>query len=442
MSKLAILGGKKVRSGSFPEYNHIGKAEMNAANRVMRSGLLSGFLARWSDSFYGGPEVKKLENLWKKQVGSKYAVSVNSATSGLYAAVGATGVGPGDEVIVSPFTMSSSATCALIYNAIPVFADIQDDIFNLSPQSIEKRITPHTKAIVVVHLFGHPADMDPIMKLAKRHNLKVIEDCAQAPMAKYKGRYVGTIGDIGVFSLNCHKHIQTGEGGIVVTNDGKLYDKLTLIRNHGEIAATDRKLDDIVSVLGFNYRLTEIQAAIGTEQLKKLPRLLEQGSKNAAYIADKLSRLPGIIPPTIYDGCDHSYYVQAFKYDGDKIGVSRDDFIAAVIAELPLVEIKKSKGWYLATGCTEPLYLQSVFQKRIAFGAKGCPFTCQHYRGSVNYKKGLCPVTEHMYEKALFFHNMHRPPLTKADLDDVIGAFYKVYENRKLLKDAKAVNSK
>ena len=292
MPKLAILGGKKVRSKPFPDYNHIGKAEIEAVNKVMRSGKLSRFLARWSDDFYGGPLVKRFEKIWRKTYKVKHAVSVNSATSGLYAAVGAAGIGPGDEVIVSPFTMSASATCVLIYNAIPVFADIQEDIFNLSPKSIEERITPYTRAIVVVHIIGHPADMDSIMEIAKRHNLKVIEDCAQAPLTKYKGRYAGTIGDIGIYSLNYHKHIHTGEGGVVVTNDSKLYDRLALIRNHGEIAATARGLDDIVNILGFNYRLTEIQAAIGIEQIKKLPDLLKQSFKNASYIADKLGQIP------------------------------------------------------------------------------------------------------------------------------------------------------
>jgi dTDP-4-amino-4,6-dideoxygalactose transaminase len=382
----------------------------------------------------GGPEVRKLEDVWKESVGAEYAVSVNSATSGLYAAIGAVGIDPGDEVIVSPFTMSASATCALVYNAIPVFADIQDDIFCMSPSSIEERITPSTKAIVVVHLFGHPADMDPIMDIAREHNLKVIEDCAQAPLTKYKGRYVGTIGDAGVYSLNYHKHIHTGEGGIVVTNSHGIYDKLTLIRNHGETASTERNLDDVINILGFNYRLTEIQAAIGVEQMKRLPGLLKSGFENAGYIAQKLKDLPGIIPPTIYDGCDHAYYVHPFKFDEDIVGVSRKVFIDAVVAELPLTDIRNSTGWFLSTDSAVPLYRQNIYRKKIAFGKHGCPFTCPHYKGAVEYKDGLCPITELMYDKVLFFHNMHRSPLMKPDLDDLINAFYKVYESREQLK--------
>ena len=183
-------------------------------------------------SFKGGPEVQALEVEWSNKV--KHSISVNKATSGLFAAIGALNIGFGDEVIVSPYTMTACALAPLIYGAIPVFADVELESGSLDPSSIEQCISNKTKAIMVVHQFGIPAKMDEIIKLARKHKLKVIEDCAQAHGASYKGQDVGTIGDIGVFSLNVNKTIQAGEGGVCVTNDDEIAYRLQLIRNHGE----------------------------------------------------------------------------------------------------------------------------------------------------------------------------------------------------------------
>ena len=181
MNDLAIFGGPKTITRSFAAYRSIGREEVAAAAAVVETGVLSKFLAAWDPDFYGGEQVQALERSWEKYLSVKHAVSVNSATSGLIAAVGAIGIEPGDEVIVSPWTMSASATAILVWNAIPVFADIEEETFNLDPISIEKNITPYTRAIMVPDIFGHVADLDAIMKIARKHNLKVIEDAAQAP---------------------------------------------------------------------------------------------------------------------------------------------------------------------------------------------------------------------------------------------------------------------
>jgi perosamine synthetase len=291
MPQLAIKGGEPVRKKLFPAYNTIGKEEKEAVQKVLDSGNLSQYLGAWTDDFFGGPMVRKLEEDWCKTLGIEYAVSVNSNTSGLFSAIGACGIGPGDEVIVSPYTMSASAIAPVVYGGVPVFADIDPDTFCLDPKSIEAKITPRTKAVLIVHIFGHPADMDAIMPIARKHNLRVIEDCAQAPMGKYKGKYVGTIGDIGVFSLNYHKHIHTGEGGIIVTHDAVLAEKLQLIRNHAENVVEAKGVKDITNMIGYNYRMTEIEAAIGIEQLKKLPQLLEQRLKNARFLHEAIGNI-------------------------------------------------------------------------------------------------------------------------------------------------------
>ena len=271
--KLALLGGAPTIGAPFSRYNSIGEEEVAAVTNVLRSGVLSRYLGCWEPDFFGGDQVRAFESAWSAYFRTKHAVAVNSNTSGLICAVGALGIEPGDEVIVSSWTMCASATAILVWNAIPVFADIETDTFNLDPDAIERAITPLTKAIMVTDIFGHAADLDGIMDVARRHKLKVIEDCAQAPGAVYKNRFVGTVADIGVFSLNYHKHIHTGEGGVCVTDDPVLAERLQLIRNHAEAVVGDKGVTDIVNMIGFNFRMGEIEAAIGIEQLKKLPTL-------------------------------------------------------------------------------------------------------------------------------------------------------------------------
>ena len=285
---LAINGGKPVRTKPFPAYRVIGKEEERAVIIVLRSGVLSRYLGAWHEDFYGGEEVRAFEKEWAKYFGVKHAIACNSASTALQMAVGAAGIGPGDEVIVSPYSMTISATAPLFYGAIPVFADVEKDYFCLDPKSVEERISKKTKAIIAVDIFGQPYDADKINKIAKKHGLIVIEDCAQAPGAKYGGKFAGTLGDIGVYSLNYHKHIHTGEGGVMVTNDDVLAERARLIRNHAESVVGPKGEKNLVNMLGSNYRMTELAAAIGRAQLKKLKGLVDKRVTNVNYINKNL----------------------------------------------------------------------------------------------------------------------------------------------------------
>jgi perosamine synthetase len=435
MEKLAILGGNPIRKKLFPGYRIIGEKEKRAALKVLDSGVLSKYLGCWDPDFYGGTEVQALEKEWAKYFKVRHAIAVNSCTSGLQAAMGAIGIEPGDEVIVTPYSMCVSATAPLLYGAIPVFADIEHDFFCLDPASVEKKITPRTKAIIVVDLFGQPYDADKINEIAKRHKLFVIEDCAQAIGAKHKERFAGTLGHIGVYSLNYHKHIHTGEGGVVVTDDDNLAERLQLIRNHGEAVVEGKGVSDLTNMVGFNFRLTEIQAAIARQLLKKFNKLLDARIKNCQYLAKELMKMPGITPAPTRSGAKHAYYVQPFLFDEREVGISREKFIDAVKAELPVSEIREHEGVLISYPYVKPLYLLPVFQKQIAFGKRGYPFKSEFYKGSVFYRNGLCPVVERLDKKEFFSNQLIHAMMTKKDLDDVIGAFKKVYENRDQLKN-------
>ncbi|MBN1392871.1 MAG: DegT/DnrJ/EryC1/StrS family aminotransferase [Sedimentisphaerales bacterium] len=418
MSELALFGGPKTITKGFPPYNPIGKEEVEAAKAVVKTGVLSPFLGSWSPNFYGGKKIQEFERAWEKYFDVKHAVSVNSNTSGLIAAIGAVGIEPGDEVIVSPWTMCATATSILFWNAIPVFADIEEDTFNLDPVSVEKNITPYTKAILVTDIFGHAADLDAIIAIGKKHNLKIIEDAAQSPGAMYKGRYVGTIADIGVFSLNYHKHIHTGEGGVCVTNNAELAERMQLIRNHAEAVVGDKGVTNLSNMIGFNFRLTEVQAAIGIEQLKKLKTFFGEKNAAAARLSKGLAGLKGLRTPVVKSGCTHSYYIYPLVYDEDKTGVPRDLMVKAIRAEGVAV-----------SGAYVNLHLLPVYQKKTAYGTKGFPWNSEFYKGDVSYQKGICPVAEKLQDSRYVGIGMCLHKYTDKETDLIIQAFHKVWSN-------------
>ncbi len=431
MNTLAMLGGDPIRTAEFPVRRPMGESEKRAVLEVMESGNLSGFFGSPGPQWLGGPKVREFEHKWAAAYGFAHAIAVNSWTTGLMCAVGAIGIGPGDEVIVSPYTMSASATAILFYGGIPIFADIDPDTFNITAASIERALSPRTKAIMVVHIFGQAADMDPIIALARRRGLKVIEDAAQAPGVHYKGRAVGAIGDIGGFSLNYHKHIHTGEGGMLVTNDASLALRCQLIRNHGENLVEAQQVEDLTNILGSNYRLTELQAAIGTAQLDRLEGHLHTRRRLAAHFGRQLAGITGLTPARLADGAEHAYYLYPVKYDARATGIARGEFVAAVNAELPKPTIWEQTGW--VEGYVKPLYLAPLYQRKIALGPNGFPWT-MNPSVSYDYRIGLCPVAEQMHGEDLIYTPLIREPLAEADIDDFVAATRKVLRHKGALR--------
>lgn len=426
-SCLAIRGGTPVRTKPFPAYNTIGEEEKKAVMEVMESGRLSDYLGRWSELFGGGRKVNGLESFVQKKFGIKHAVSMNSATSCLYAAIGALGIGPGDEVIVSAYSMCISSTAPFLYMAIPVFADLEHDNFCLDPKSIESKITKRTRAIISVDTFGQSADMRAIRKIADAHGLKVISDSAHAAGALYRGKPAGTLADIGVYSLNAHKVIQCGEGGIAVTDDDKLALRLKLIRNHAEAVVGDLPGEsDLTNMLGQNYRMPEIEAAIAIEQFKKLDGLNAKRIALSEYLSKRLRDIDGLTPPCVRDGCTHVYYLYPIKYDESRVGVKRQKILDAVRAEgIPL--------YRFAGGYMRPMYYEPIFKEKKVF-AKGYPFTLPDCGSLPDYGPKDCPVIEKLYREEMITFNINYPPLTCRDMDDIADAFEKVFRNLDELK--------
>ena len=421
MSRLAVFGGEPVLGSALKPYNTIGEAEAEAVLRVVRSGNLSGFYGSWCDEYWGGPEVKSFEQAWTERFRAKHCVSVNSATSALHACMGAIGIGPGDEVIVPPVTMSATVMAPLVYGGIPVFADLEAETFGLDPESVRKAIRSKTKAILAVNLFGHPARLDDLMSLAKKHHLYLIEDNAQGLLAEDQGRMAGTVGHIGVFSLNYHKHIHTGEGGLCVTNDDELALRLRLIRNHGENVTANLGIRDLTNLVGFNLRLTELQAAIGREQLKRIDEHVSYRERIAKGLTEGLKDLEGLTVPSVRAGCRHVYYMWTFRYDEKILGVTRETFCRAL----------KAEGFPLEQGYVEPLYRLPLFRKRVAMGREGFPFTLAPH---VTYEDGICPVAERLYEKENIVFQPCVYTVDDKTLDLLIEAVRKVHRHRGELK--------
>lgn len=422
-NNLALFGGPKTITEPLRPYISLGAEEIAAGKSVLESGVLSAFFGSWTEEFYGGPKVREFEAAWSQFFDTRYAVSVNSATSGLIAALGAAGIEPGDEVIVSPWTMCASATAILVWNAIPVFADIERATFNIDHNSIRERLTSRTKAIVVPDIFGYSANMTEIMAIAREHNLIVIEDASQAPGAKYNDRYVGTWADIGVFSFNYHKHIHTGEGGMCVTNNPRLAERMQLIRNHAEAVAGPKGETDFSNLIGFNFRLGEIEAAIGIEQLKKLPAIAAQRYSAGLKLNAGLKDLAGLQVPKPSPDHSHVYYVYGMRLESEELKRKRQSIAAALAAE----GVEGIRTGYLN------IHLLPMYQQRIAYGKKGFPWKMADSESSVRYEKGICPVAEELQDASYLGFYSGGYALADYEIEQIIAAFCKVWSGMEYL---------
>lgn len=417
--KLALFGGKKTISIPFERYNSIGQAEVEAAKSVVESGVLSQFIGCWDKDFYGGPKVQAFERQSAAYFGVKHAITVNSWTSGLIAAVGAIDIEPGDEVIVTPWTMCATATAILHWNAIPVFADIEPETFCLDPKSVEDNITPYTKAILAVDIFGQSADMDALRAIACQHNLKLITDTAQAPGSYYQGQMTGTLADVGGYSLNYHKHIHTGEGGILVTNDDEIAERLQLIRNHAEAVVGEKGVKRLNNMLGYNFRLGEIECAIGIEQLKKLDKLVSMRQEAAERLTHGLKDLPGLYTPVVRRDCTHAYYIYPLILDVELLGVSRQSIQSALEAE----------GLVGLTAGYANIHQLPQYQQKLAYGSKGFPWTSDICHRTVSYAKGICPIAERLHDATFLGFEICVHHMTDSNIDLAIKAFRKVWNH-------------
>lgn len=413
MGLLSIRGGQKTRTRPFPKHPIIGKEEKENILSVLDSGNISTFRTAPGEHFLGGKNIREFEDMFAKKIGTKFAVSFNSASSALHAAIVAVGVNPGEEVIVPPTSFTSTATCALMHNAIPVFCDIKNDTFCLDPEKLENVISPLTKAIIPVHLFGNSCDMDEIINFAKKHSLRIIEDCAQAPGGIYKNKTLGSIGDCGIFSFQESKTIMTGEGGMLTTNDEEIAEIARMVRNHGEIISpTLKERTYKTEFLGWGYRMTELEAALGLAQLPKLDYFNKERIKLGSYLSQEINKIDGL-SHVKYEYVNHVYWMFGFTYDEKKIGIPRDLFCDALVEE----------GIPCFKGYVEPLYLNPLYLEKKAFAFK-------HYTGNVIYEKGLCPVAESLHEKQLINTLICRPPALIEDMNDMITAIHKILKNK------------
>lgn len=424
---LALQGGPKIIPHEFKPFRSVGEEEAQAAAEVVRGGVLSAYIGAPGEGFMGGPRVKALEAQAARQFGVKHALAVNSWTSGLIAAVGALGIEPGDEIITTPWTMAATATAVLHWAGIPVFADIDPDTFNLDPASVEAAISRRTRAILAVDIFGQSAPMKELREIADRHGLKLITDTAQAPGAQLGGRPAGTLADIGGYSLNYHKHIHCGEGGILVTNDDRLARRMALIRNHAEVvvgSAEGTTPADLANMLGYNFRLGEIEAAIASIQLDKLAERVASRQRAAAQLDRGLAGLEGLVTPKTMPGATHAYYVYGLKLDTEALGVPR-----ALI-----VEALKAEGVPGLFAGYQNLHLLPLFRERIAYGRHGFPWTSPYATRDVRYGPGLCPVAEQLHGKSFVGLNLCCREFEPHEVELVVAAFRKVWSQRGALR--------
>ncbi len=408
MARLALLGGTPIRKLAFPSWPIFGEEERQALLEVFDSG-------KWG---IDGNRVAAFQEQFARLHHTQFGIAVMNGTVSLEIALKAGQVGYGDEVIVPPYTFVATVTAVLAANATPVFADIDPGTYCIAPQAIRQVITPRTRAIIPVHVAGHPADMDAIMQIAGEHDLLVIEDAAHAHLAEWKGQRIGSIGHMGSFSFQASKNMSAGEGGIVITNNEALADRCWSYHNCGRSRNGKWYQHPF---LGSNYRMTEFQATILLAQIPRALKQAELRQENATYLTEKLKDIPGIRCMAVDSRVTrHGYHLYVIRYQPEQLnGLSREVFLAALVAE----GIPVSRGYV-------PLYKEGYLEEARAFYLRDSVYAQRSYRDL------YLPQTEKACEEGIWLP--HQVLLSeKSDLDDIARAFEKVASEHRALLDAR-----
>jgi dTDP-4-amino-4,6-dideoxygalactose transaminase len=418
MGKLALTGGTPVRQRPFTAWPVLDESDVEAVAAVVRSG-------RWGRiGSMGGSRVREFETAFAAYQGARYGLAVHSGTGALEVALKAVGIGPGDEVIVPPYTFMGSATSVLLVGAVPVFVDIDPQTYNIDPALIEAAITSRTRAIMPVHFGGLPCDMDRILEIARRHNLAVIEDAAHGHGGRWRDRGLGTIGTLGCFSLQASKNLNAGEGGCILTDDEELW--RLCVRYHdpwrGRVQLDPEEDENIgwrvrFPVISWNYKMTEFQGALLLSQLARLEEQAQRRNQNGRYLDAQLRQIEGMttlrIDPYV---TRHAYHIYIVRYTGEGFGgLPREQLITALQAE----------GIPLSAGYLRPLYAHPAFAEAPASMVKGFPVA----GSGVDYRATHCPQTERLCREETLWFSQSLLLGERADMDDIAAAILKVKEN-------------
>jgi len=416
MAELAVNGGKKANPLGHVKYPVLRQEDKDAVMRSMDSGVFWGLY---------GPEITGLEREWNEYIGSKYTLSCNSGTAGLHMAMAAAGVKPGDEVITSSLTFVASALCALQQNAIPVFVDVDPRTFLMDHTKLEAKITEKTKAIIPVDLHGMACDYDEINAIARKYDIVVIDDCCQSHGAYYKGKKVGTLADMSVFSLNGLKNLECGDGGLFNTDHLEYYEKANQLRVFGERIKQGVPRDYDSEEIGWCYRLLEMPAAYARSKLTHLDEDNRVRQENAERLTAGIKDLPGLIVPYVPEDRTCVWHYYRIRFDPRKLGIRMDsnEFRARIQSAL-IAEGCAAKRWQ-----TRPVQKQKLFLNRIGYGY-GCPWTCPHGSGKpIRYTEEDYAVTEQILRDSIVFYDPLYPPNGADVIDRYIAAFRKIWEN-------------
>jgi len=398
-SALAINGGEPVRKTAFPSWPVWDESDVQAVAETLRTG-------QWG---IGGGAVAKFEQEFAAYQHARHCSCLVNGTAALEVALRSLGVEAGDEVIVPPYTFIATASACLMVNTVPVFVDVDPESYNLDPAQIEAALTDRTRAIIAVHIAGCPADMDGILAVARKHDLRVVEDAAQAVGAEWKGRRVGAIGDVGTFSFQSSKNLNCGEGGAVLSDDDELANRAWSLQNVGRVKEGAWYQHP---VLGWNYRMTQMQGALLLSQMKRLDAQCATRSENAAYLSSLLAEIPGIDPPQPDPRVTrHAWHLYVMKYRQEQWGgLPRAKFIDALNAE----GVRCSPGYV-------PLYKERAFRNPDVFNAAFAQASRK-----IDYEQVNCPVTERACREEAIWLYQSLLLGSKADMDDIAAAVWKI----------------